>query len=74
MRRRWIRTLGGCGAGDASGDECAQPGSGIEDQLLDGLENHGVQLTKVEAKERVRSLLEHVGLKPSVAGACVPMN
>lgn len=39
----------------------------IEDQLLDGLEDHGVQLTKVEAKERVRSLLEHVGLKPSVA-------
>jgi len=39
----------------------------IEDQLLDGLEDHDVQLTKAEAKERVRSLLEHVGLKPSVA-------
>lgn len=39
----------------------------IEDQLLDGLEDHGVQLTKAEARERVRSLLEHVGLKASVA-------
>lgn len=39
----------------------------IEDQLLDGLEDHGVQLSKAEARERVRYLLEHVGLKPNVA-------
>lgn len=39
----------------------------IEDQILDGLEDHGIQLTKAETSERVRSLLEHVGLKPSVA-------
>lgn len=39
----------------------------IEDQLLDGLEDHGVQLSKAEARERIRYLLEHVGLKPNVA-------
>ena len=39
----------------------------IEDQILDGLEDHGIQLSKSEYSERVRSLLEHVGLNPSVA-------
>ena len=39
----------------------------IEDQILDGLEDHGVQLNKNEYNERVRSLLEHVGLNPNVA-------
>jgi len=39
----------------------------IEDQIIDGLEDHGIQMTKSEYRERVRSLLEHVGLKPSVA-------
>lgn len=39
----------------------------IEDQIIDGLEDHEIKLTKLEARERVRSLLEHVGLKPAVA-------
>ena len=39
----------------------------IEDQIIDGLEDHGIQMTKSEYRERVRFLLEHVGLKPSVA-------
>ena len=38
----------------------------IEDQIIDGLEDHGIQLSKSAARERVRSLLTHVGLHPSV--------
>ena len=39
----------------------------IADQIIDGLEDHGVVQTKAEARELVRSLLENVGLDPSVA-------
>ncbi|MBX3013255.1 MAG: ABC transporter ATP-binding protein [Caldilineaceae bacterium] len=39
----------------------------IEEQIIDGLEDHGVKQSKLAARERVRSLLEHVGLKASVA-------
>ncbi|MFN8441154.1 MAG: ABC transporter ATP-binding protein [Caldilineaceae bacterium] len=39
----------------------------IEDQIIDGLEDHDIKLSKIEARERVHSLLEHVGLKPAVA-------
>lgn len=38
----------------------------IEDQILDGLEDHELQLSKVEGRELVASLLENVGLDPSV--------
>jgi peptide/nickel transport system ATP-binding protein len=39
----------------------------IEDQLLDGLEDHGFLQNKAAARELVRSLLAHVGLPSSVA-------
>lgn len=39
----------------------------IETQILDGLEDHGIVQTQAESRELVRSLLENVGLKPSVA-------
>lgn len=39
----------------------------IEDQVVDGLEDHGVVQTKTKARDLIRSLLEHVGLKPRVA-------
>ncbi|MEZ4867359.1 MAG: ABC transporter ATP-binding protein [Caldilineaceae bacterium] len=39
----------------------------IEDQIIDGLEDHGYRLSKIEAREHVRTLLENVGLNASVA-------
>lgn len=39
----------------------------IETQILDGLEDHGIVQTQTESRELVRSLLENVGLKSSVA-------
>jgi len=39
----------------------------IEDQIIDGLLDHGYQESKAEFRRRVRSLLEHVGLDASVA-------
>jgi peptide/nickel transport system ATP-binding protein len=39
----------------------------IEDQIIDGLEDHGYQWSKTEFREHVRSLLEHVGLDAGVA-------
>ena len=39
----------------------------IEDQIIDGLIDHGMQQTKNEQRELVHSLLEHVGLDRSVA-------
>jgi peptide/nickel transport system ATP-binding protein len=39
----------------------------IEDQIIDGLEDHGYQWSKAEFREHVRSLLEHVGLDAGVA-------
>lgn len=39
----------------------------IEDQIIDGLEDHGIQMSKAAYRERVHSLLEHVGLSPAVA-------
>ncbi|MEZ4657312.1 MAG: ABC transporter ATP-binding protein [Caldilineaceae bacterium] len=39
----------------------------IEDQIIDGLLDHGMQQTKAEQRELVHSLLEHVGLDRSVA-------
>ncbi len=39
----------------------------IEDQIIDGLEDHGIRQSRSASRELVRSLLEHVGLKASVA-------
>ncbi len=39
----------------------------IEAQIIDGLEDHGIQQSKGTSRELVRSLLEHVGLSPHVA-------
>jgi len=39
----------------------------IEDQIIDGLEDHGIQQSRSTSRELVRSLLEHVGLKAAVA-------
>ena len=39
----------------------------IEDQIIDGLIDHGIQQTRAEQRELVHSLLEHVGLDRSVA-------
>ena len=39
----------------------------IEDQIIDGLVDHGYQWSRAEFREHVRSLLEHVGLDASVA-------
>lgn len=39
----------------------------IEDQIIDGLEDHGMNQSRSASRDLVRSLLEHVGLKPSVA-------
>ncbi|MEZ4675558.1 MAG: ABC transporter ATP-binding protein [Caldilineaceae bacterium] len=39
----------------------------IEDQIIDGLEDHGIHQSRATSRELVRSLLEHVGLKANVA-------
>lgn len=39
----------------------------IEDQIIDGLVDHGYQWSKAQFREHVRSLLEHVGLDAGVA-------
>jgi peptide/nickel transport system ATP-binding protein len=39
----------------------------IEDQIIDGLEDHGYQWSKARFLEHVHSLLEHVGLDVGVA-------
>ena len=39
----------------------------IEDQIIDGLEDHGYNWNKTQFREHIHSLLEHVGLDPSVA-------
>jgi len=39
----------------------------IQDQIIDGLQDHGYELSKDEFRRRVKSLLEHVGLNASVA-------
>lgn len=39
----------------------------IEDQIIDGLEDHGYQWTKARFQEHVRGLLANVGLDASVA-------
>jgi peptide/nickel transport system ATP-binding protein len=39
----------------------------IREQLVDGLQDHGEQLSPSELTARVRDLLERVGLKPEVA-------
>ncbi len=39
----------------------------IEDQIIDGLQDHGYEKSKREFREQVHYLLEHVGLDPSVA-------
>jgi peptide/nickel transport system ATP-binding protein len=39
----------------------------IEDQIIDGMEDHGYRRSKAESQEYVRSLLAHVGLDASVA-------
>jgi peptide/nickel transport system ATP-binding protein len=40
----------------------------IRPQIVDGLQSHGVQMSKQEADDRVGELLEWVGLRPEVAG------
>lgn len=39
----------------------------IEDQIIDGLIDHGYEMTKEAFREHVRGLLEHVGLDAGVA-------
>ena len=39
----------------------------IEDQIIDGLEDHGYQWSKTKFRDHVHSLLEHVGLDAGVA-------
>jgi len=39
----------------------------IEDQIIDGLQDHGYEETKASFRKRIHSLLEHVGLKSTVA-------
>ncbi len=39
----------------------------IRHQLIDGMEAHGVHLSKGDAKERLAALLDSVGLRPEVA-------
>ncbi len=39
----------------------------VRDQIMDGLQDHGEQLTRSELTVRVRELLERVGLNPEVA-------
>jgi len=39
----------------------------VRDQIRDGLEDHGVSLSKAELNDRVTSLLARVGLAPGVA-------
>jgi peptide/nickel transport system ATP-binding protein len=39
----------------------------IKPQIIDGLQSHGVQMSKREADDRVGELLEWVGLRPEVA-------
>ncbi len=43
------------------------PVARIRNQILDGLVDHGMKLSKKEADERVSQLLETVGLQPKVA-------
>ena len=40
----------------------------INAQIVDALKDHGVQLSARQAEDRVRDLLQSVGLKPHVAG------
>ncbi|MGE3912728.1 MAG: ATP-binding cassette domain-containing protein, partial [Chloroflexota bacterium] len=39
----------------------------VRDQILDALKDHGVRLPKSEIQTRIGSLLQRVGLQPSVA-------
>ena len=39
----------------------------IEDQIIDGLEDHGYDWSKAQFRDHIHSLLEHVGLDASVA-------
>lgn len=39
----------------------------VETQIIDGLEDHDINQDKTQARDRVRTLLEHVGLLPKVA-------
>lgn len=39
----------------------------IEDQIIDGFEDHNFRYSKTEYRNMIRNLLEHVGLDPSVA-------
>ncbi|MGB5051070.1 MAG: ABC transporter ATP-binding protein, partial [Caldilineaceae bacterium] len=39
----------------------------IEDQIIDGLQDHGYEESKASFRKRIYSLLEHVGLKSTVA-------
>src|SRR5205085_4060305 len=43
------------------------PVTRIREQMVDGLQDHGEQLSSSELTARVRELLERVGLKPEVA-------
>jgi peptide/nickel transport system ATP-binding protein len=43
------------------------PVTRVREQILDALQDHGVKLSKQQADAKVASLLEQVGLRPSVA-------
>jgi oligopeptide/dipeptide ABC transporter ATP-binding protein len=43
------------------------PVARVKNQILDGIKDHGVQMTKRQQEERVRALLQRVGLEPEVA-------
>jgi oligopeptide/dipeptide ABC transporter ATP-binding protein len=40
----------------------------VKEQIADALQDHGIRLSKREVAERVRELLQWVGLRPEVAG------
>jgi peptide/nickel transport system ATP-binding protein len=43
------------------------PVARVRNQILDGVKDHGVQMSKKKQEEHVRSLLQRVGLEPQVA-------
>jgi oligopeptide/dipeptide ABC transporter ATP-binding protein len=43
------------------------PVARVKNQILDGIKDHGVRMTKQQQEQRVRTLLQRVGLEPEVA-------
>lgn len=44
------------------------PVTSIREQIVDGIRDHGVNMTRAEADRHIARLLERVGLRPEVAG------